>query len=122
MLRKGAAVAYTKAKQRKKEENERLRGEREIRSSLFILDLKDGRLQDSGKQKEGKTFHKLHVLGMNNDLWGRICGLGSEAWKGMNESWASGGPDTPQRNWNNVPDLLRAMPVKVSAKVGKISN
>ena len=26
---------------------------------------------------------------------------------------ASGGPDTPQRNWNNIPDLLRAMPVKV---------
>ena len=26
---------------------------------------------------------------------------------------ASGGPDTPQRNWNNIPDLLRAMRVKV---------
>ena len=37
---------------------------REIRSSLLILDLKDGKLQDSGKQEEGKTFHKLHVLGM----------------------------------------------------------
>ena len=37
-------VAYTKPQQRKKEESERLRGEREIRSSLFILDLKDGRL------------------------------------------------------------------------------
>ena len=32
-------------------------------SSLLILDLKD-----SGKQ-EGKTLHKLHVLGMNDDLW-----------------------------------------------------
>ena len=31
---------------------------REIRSSLVILDLKDGRLQDSGKQEEGKAFHK----------------------------------------------------------------
>ena len=30
--------------QRKKEESERLTGEREIRSSLFILDLKDGKL------------------------------------------------------------------------------
>ena len=37
-------VTYKKPKQRKKEEIERLRGEREIRSSLLILDLKDGRL------------------------------------------------------------------------------
>ena len=37
-------------------------------------------------------------------------------------SRASGGPDTPQRNWNDIPDLLRAMSVKVSAKDGKISN
>ena len=28
-------------------------------------------------------------------------------------SRASGGPDTPQRNWNNIPDLLRTVPVKV---------
>ena len=37
-------------------------------------------------------------------------------------SRASGGPDTPQRNWNNIPALLRAMPVKVSVKDGKISD
>ena len=37
-------------------------------------------------------------------------------------SSASGGPDTPQRNWNNFPDLLRTMSVKVSVKDGKISN
>ena len=37
-------VAYTKAQQRKKEESKKLRGEREIRSSLLILDLKDGKL------------------------------------------------------------------------------
>ena len=42
--------------------------EREIRPSLLILDLKDGKLYDSGKQEEGKTLHKLHVLGMNDDL------------------------------------------------------
>ena len=36
-------------------------------------------------------------------------------------SRASGGPDTPQRNRNNIPDLLRAMPVKESVKDGKIS-
>ena len=37
-------VAYKMPQQRKKEESERLRGEREIRSSLLILDLKDGKL------------------------------------------------------------------------------
>ena len=61
-------VAYKKPQQRKKEESEKLRGEREIRSITLILDLKDGRLYDSGKQEEDKTFHKLHVLGMNDDL------------------------------------------------------
>ena len=39
-------VAYTKPQQRKKEESERLRGEREreARSSLLILELKADRL------------------------------------------------------------------------------
>ena len=37
-------MAYTTPQQRKKEESERLRGEREIRSSLLILDLEDGKL------------------------------------------------------------------------------
>ena len=35
-------------------------------------------------------------------------------------SRVSGGPDTPQRNWNDIPNLLRAMPVKVSVKDGRI--
>ena len=37
-------VAYTKLQHRKKEESETLRREREIRSSLLILDLKGGKL------------------------------------------------------------------------------
>ena len=37
-------VAYTKPQGRKKEESKEPRGEREIRSSLLILDLKDGEL------------------------------------------------------------------------------
>ena len=37
-------VAYTRPRRRKKEESEKLRGEREIRSTLLILDLKDGKL------------------------------------------------------------------------------
>ena len=36
--------AYKKPQQSKKEESERLRGEREIRSSLLILDSTDGKL------------------------------------------------------------------------------
>ena len=35
-------------------------------------------------------------------------------------SQASGVLDMPQRNWNNIPDLLRAMPVKASVKDGGI--
>ena len=41
-----------------------------------MLDLRDGKLWDSGKQEEGKTFHKLHVLGMNDDLWDKFRGVG----------------------------------------------
>ena len=37
-------VSYTKPQRRKTEGREWLRGEREIRSSLLILDLKDGKL------------------------------------------------------------------------------
>ena len=48
-----------------------------MRSSLLILDLKDGKLSDSGNQEVGKTFHKLHVLGMNGDLWDRVREVGS---------------------------------------------
>ena len=36
--------------------------------------------------------------------------------------FVSGGSDTPQRNRNNTPDLLKAMPVKVTVKDEKISN
>ena len=43
-----------------------------IRSSLLILDLKEGKLYDLGKE-EGKTCHELPVLRMNDDLWDRVC-------------------------------------------------
>ena len=29
-----------------------------------------------------KSFHKLHALGMNDDLWDKVCGLGNETWEG----------------------------------------
>ena len=43
-----------------------------------MLGLKTDWLCDSGKEDEGKTFHVLLVLGMNEDLWDRVRGLGSE--------------------------------------------
>ena len=33
------------------------------------------------RKQGGETFHKLHVLGMNDDLWDKVIGLGSEIWK-----------------------------------------
>ena len=33
-------------------------------------------------QEEGKAFQKLHVLGMDDDLWDKARGLGSETWNG----------------------------------------
>ena len=68
-------MTYSKPQQRKKEKSGRLRREREIRSSLLILDLEDGngKLKNSGKE-EDKMFHKMHVLGMNDDLWHGVCG------------------------------------------------
>ena len=60
-------VAYTKPQQRKKEEGERLRGERD---KVEFIDLRFERWQviGFGKEEEGKTLHELHVLGMNGDL------------------------------------------------------
>ena len=31
---------------------------------------------------EGKEFHSGEVLGMKDDLWARVGGLGSITWKG----------------------------------------
>ena len=74
-------VAYTKPKQRKKEESERLRDERD---QIKVIDLRFERLQvvifrkARRWQEGGKRFHKLHVLGMNDDLWDRVGGLGRD--------------------------------------------
>ena len=65
MLRKGYGGLY-KAQQRKKEEREQLM----YRDKIKFINLRFERWQvvGSGKQQEGKTFHKLHALGMNDDL------------------------------------------------------
>ena len=39
------------------------------------------RCKIQGKE-EGSVLDKLHVLGMNDDLWDQVRGLGSETWKG----------------------------------------
>ena len=83
-------VAYTKPQPRKKKESKRLYEEREVRSSLLISHFKDGKLQDSGNKEQGKTFHKLQVLGMNDDLWDKVRGDCWGNWKiPLNEISAS---------------------------------
>ena len=84
-------MASCRIQERNKEESEGLRGERcqiKFTGCRFerwqVLRLRKAR----GKQEEGKTFHKLHVLGMNDDLWDRLRGLGCETWKGC--EWYEG--------------------------------
>ena len=62
MLGKGHGGLYLQI--RKKEERGRLKGE-EIRSNLFIFDLKGVKFWVAGKEEEDKAFHKLHVLEMH---------------------------------------------------------
>ena len=46
-------------------------------------------------KEEGQSFHKLHVLVMSGDLWDKVRGLCSEAWKGGVSDRASSVSDTP---------------------------
>ena len=64
-------AAYTKPEQRKKEESERLRGERD---QIKFIDLGFERWQvvGFGKARRRKTLHKLHFIGMYDDLWVRV--------------------------------------------------
>ena len=34
--------------------------------------MKVGKLQDSGKEEEGRTLDKFHVVGMNDDFWDKV--------------------------------------------------
>ena len=60
-------VAYTKLQQLRKEESERLNGKGD---QIKFIDLRFERWQVVGfrKAEGGKAFHKLHVLGINDDL------------------------------------------------------
>ena len=61
-------VADTKPQQRKREESEQLRG---ARDKIKFIDIRFERWQIVGlrKEEEGKTFHKLHILGMNDEVY-----------------------------------------------------
>ena len=37
---------------------------------------------ESCKIQESKAFHKLHLLGINDDFCENVHGLGNETWKG----------------------------------------
>ena len=65
-----------------KEEGRKQKAKR--RDQIKFIDLRFERWQavSSGKQEEGKIFYKLHVLGMNDDLWDRVFDVGHETWKG----------------------------------------
>ena len=74
-------MAYTKPQQKKKEESEKLRGERhQIKSTS--LRFERWLAVRFGKAKKGKRYLKLHVLGMYDDLRDRCREVGSETWKG----------------------------------------
>ena len=53
-----------------KEERIQRTAKRRERDRIKFIDLRFERWQVVGfrKEEEGKTFHKLHVLGMNDDL------------------------------------------------------
>ena len=74
-------VAFTKPQQRKKEESKRLRGERD---QIKFIDLRFEREQIATfrKARWRQGAPQIAVLGMNDDLWDRVCGLGNETWKG----------------------------------------
>ena len=62
------------------EESEKLKGEG---NNIKFIDLRFERVEIVGFGKEeGKMFHRLHVLGINDDWWDKVHGVGSETWKG----------------------------------------
>ena len=56
-------VTYKKLQQRKKDESKRLKGERETRSSLLILDWKDGKLNVRARKTRARGSINCMSLG-----------------------------------------------------------
>ena len=49
----------------------------------FVYVRCDGRQNvGMGEEEVGEAFDSVQVLGMNEDLWDGLRGLGSETWKG----------------------------------------
>ena len=73
-------ATYTKPQRRKTEESERLRGEGD---QINFIDLRLERWHVAGFSKASRRqdVSKLHVLGMNDDLWGKVRGLGTRTVK-----------------------------------------
>ena len=69
-------MTYTKSKQWKKEEGERLTGESDkIKFTDFRFER--GQVIGFGKQRRKQD----HVLWMTDDLWVGVCGLGNKTWR-----------------------------------------
>ena len=80
MLRKGHGGLYkVPAKEERRKRKAKGRGGSD---KFFYLRFEIWQVVRFRKQEEGKTLHKLHVLGMNDDLWEKVRGLGNETWKG----------------------------------------
>ena len=70
-------------------------------------------MKDSEKEEEGRTFYKLHVLGMNDSLWDRVHRLDTETWKWCEWVEFAVFLSCLRGTGINIPDLPRAITVKV---------
>ena len=86
MLGKGHGGLY-KLQQWKKEESERLRGERD-QIKFINVGFERWQVVRFRKVRGKQMSHELHVLEMNDDLWDKVRGLGSETWKGLHVQWS----------------------------------
>ena len=59
--------------QKWKKEGDRLTG---VRDKITFIDIRiQNRQVVAFRKEEGRMSHKLHVLGIIDDLWDRVCGL-----------------------------------------------
>lgn len=76
---------------------------------MLVLHWKEDSLKDSRKEEDTKRFHNLQVIGMKNDLRGRVGGLG----RGIRKLF---------QQWYRYPDFLRAIAVIVFIEAGNFCN
>ena len=78
MLRKGHGGLYN-ASYLSKGRKKKAKAKAKRRDQIKFIDLAFGRWHvlrfwNARTQEQGKTFHNLHVLGRNDDLWERVRG------------------------------------------------